>query len=620
MKNKKCLIIIIFMIFLTACSKKEYVVFKYNCQNISDYKCELKNSKLNCDVKYPTCEGYEFLGWYDSKENGNEVNLYSKFKDKDIIYVHWKEKEEPSIEEESSLVEVSSYIEEPSSIIEESSSQKTYIITFDLNGGLGSVSPQDVEKGGTLPTIGSIPTRIGYTFMGWYDNQDYTKGTQYYNASNVRVRLFDKESNITLYAHWKANTYTISFNANGGSGNSSTKNVTYDGILPTIGSVPTREGYTFLGWYDNQDYTKGTQYYNERNVPVVKKYIKTLNITLYAHWKENIYTITFNPNGGTGSMTSQSFYGNVSQTIKVNTYKRTGYIFNGWNTKPNGTGTSYKDRESVVFRNDTTLYAQWIENLKIYFISDYRTDSFLIIGNGTTLFIDGGEESEGLDSLEFLKKMGIKKIDGLIGSHFDNNHVDAHKVYIKTLEVKHVYYPVNPNKCIDDKTCTGNHTELINLIKNKNIPVTVLTPKDDVKIGNLVFDIIGPLSLERSGEYRNNHNSLNMILKFGNNKFYFSGDGIEEEEILAKYSVDKIKSDVFKYPHHGKYGLSANFLRAVSPKYVIVTHHENTLNQTATGVFNDLKSQIFVVGNKGIGTVFMESDGKNIVVKTKFTP
>ena len=76
MKNKRCLITIIFVIFLlAACSKKEYVVFKYNCKSINDYKCELKKKRLYCDIEIPACEGYEFVGWYDAKENGNEVNL-----------------------------------------------------------------------------------------------------------------------------------------------------------------------------------------------------------------------------------------------------------------------------------------------------------------------------------------------------------------------------------------------------------------------------------------------------------------------------------------------------------------------------------------------------------------
>ena len=71
--------------------------------------------------------------------------------------------------------------------------------------------------------------------------------------------------------------------------------------------------------------------------------------------------------------------------------------------------------------------------LKIYYFGYGRYDSYLIQGNNTTIFIDGGTEYGGSYSLNLIKKLGVNKIDALIGSHLDNNHVDAHKYLIKNL-------------------------------------------------------------------------------------------------------------------------------------------------------------------------------------------
>ena len=229
MKNKGYLIIIVFvLLFLTACSKKEYVYFNLGCGNTEYYKCELKNNKLNCDVKYPTCENKEFLGWYEANNYEDKLNLYGTFTKDTIIYARWKDEskeiysthKEPSVivDEPSSIIESSSYIEEPSSIMEEPSNivVEEYTITLMLNDGTNTQFKKvRVKYGGVLPSISNIPTRTAYTFLGWYDSK--TGGTQYYNEKNVPVvKKYTKTSNITLYGRWRENTLSIRYNSNGG--------------------------------------------------------------------------------------------------------------------------------------------------------------------------------------------------------------------------------------------------------------------------------------------------------------------------------------------------------------------------------------------------------------------
>lgn len=115
-------------------------------------------------------------------------------------------------------------------------------------------------------------------------------------------------------------------------------------------------GYTFVGWYNSS----GTQQTTNKTLSINP----TANATYYAYYKANQYTVKFNANGGTGSMSNQSYAYGVSQALTANAFTRTGYTFEGWNTKADGTGTSYTDNQSVSNLSSTdgatvTLYAQW---------------------------------------------------------------------------------------------------------------------------------------------------------------------------------------------------------------------------------------------------------------------
>lgn len=143
----------------------------------------------------------------------------------------------------------------------------SYSISFNGNGGSCSVSNKTIAYGGTYGNL-PIPTRNGYTFAGWYTSA--TGGTQVMSSTKCTL-----SSNQTVYAHWNANNYAVSFNANGGSCSSSSKTVSYGGTygeLPT----PTKTGYVFDGWYTSS--TGGTRITNSTTVNTLSNQI------LYAHW------------------------------------------------------------------------------------------------------------------------------------------------------------------------------------------------------------------------------------------------------------------------------------------------------------------------------------------------
>ncbi len=155
-----------------------------------------------------------------------------------------------------------------------------YTVTLNnqsaTTAGTTSVS---ASYGSAMPSI-TVPKKTGYTFGGYYTGTNGS-GTQYYTASGASARSWDKTSATTLYAKWTANTYKVTFNANGGTTPTASKNVTYNstyGTLPT----PTRSGYTFKGWYTAT--SGGTQITSSTKVSI------TSAQTLYAQWTANKYT------------------------------------------------------------------------------------------------------------------------------------------------------------------------------------------------------------------------------------------------------------------------------------------------------------------------------------------
>ena len=210
---------------------------------------------------------------------------------------------------------------------------QSHVVTFDSNGG-SSVQPQNVRVGATA-TQPATPTRTGYTFQGWYTAKN--GGTRY---------DFDKAvtGDITLYAHWTVNTYTLTFDGNGGKPTETSRTVAYGspyGTMPTA----TRTGYTFEGWYTAK--SGGSQVY-------MSTVMGASNATVYAHWTANTYTATFDSNGGSAVDAQKVQYG--SRISRPADPTRTGYTFQGWYTAKNG-GTRYDFDKAVT--GDVTLYARW---------------------------------------------------------------------------------------------------------------------------------------------------------------------------------------------------------------------------------------------------------------------
>lgn len=242
-----------------------------------------------------------------------------------------------------------------------------YTIKFNGNGNTGgstaSVSmTYDVAKNLTANGF----TKTGHTFNGWNTKADGS-GTNYKNKQSVKNLTSKNGGTVTLYAKWTPNKYTVSYNANGGSGAPANQTKTYGIDLTLSSTKPTRTGYTFSKWNTNAD-GSGTNYNS------AAKYTGNKNLTLYAVWTPIKYTVIYNANGGTGAPGNQTKTYGVDLTLSSTKPTRTGYTFSKWNTKADGSGTNYNSEAKYTGNANLTLYAQWTPNVLTICYDCYKSN------------------------------------------------------------------------------------------------------------------------------------------------------------------------------------------------------------------------------------------------------
>ena len=287
-----------------------------------------------------TKTGYTFIGW-NSQADGkgtsyiagqNVINLTATEGETVILYAQWR--------------------------------ANNYTIKFEGNtADDGSTSDQSM----TYDTAANLTlngyTKTGYTFTGWNTQPD-GGGTAYTDGQNVTNLTAIEGETFTLYAQWRANSYTVKFDGNSADGGStSDQSMTYDTAVDLRLNGYTKTGYTFTGWNTQQD-SGGTAYANGQEVVNMTPDDGGV-VTLYAQWRANSYTIKFDGNTADGGSTpDQTMIYDQAADLELNSYTKIGAVFIGWNTQTDGKGTAYTNGENV--RNLTTvdnetfpLYAQW---------------------------------------------------------------------------------------------------------------------------------------------------------------------------------------------------------------------------------------------------------------------
>ena len=462
---------------------------------------------VNVSSEVPVREGHTFLGW---RTNTNEIYVAGDsftLKADTTLYAVWE--------------------------------INTFAVTYNANGGENAPAGQVKTYGIDLTLATEEPTREGYTFVGWAINPNTT--TVKYTAGGK----YTANAEIVLYAVWRADTYTIKYDANGGKGAPESAVKAYDMGLSISGVEPTRDGYAFLGWATEPDATSAT--YSPCDIFTDNK-----DTTLYAVWEKDVvlgansynsmviteagqskyftftpkesgtyviysivdadtrvylynsagvqiedddesgegrnfrlqynmtagttyrfrikysdsnigvisfvlgevYTVSYDANGGTGVVYSQSKDYGTELTLRTTKPTRKGYTFLGWSTSASSKKPEYLAGDSLTINEDTVLYAVWGKNGL-----EKRAD-------GKWYYVEGGKvvtSKNGLvkhtDGKWYYVKSGVvdKSYTGLCKYNSKWYYVNkgvVDKTYTSLCKYNGKWYYIN--KGVVDKSYTGN--------------------------------------------------------------------------------------------------------------------------------------------------------------------
>ena len=272
-------------------------------------------------------------------------------------------------------------------------------ITFVTNGG-SNIAPISGYEGDAITRPEITPSKEGYTFIDWYADESLTNLFDFNNAVM-------NEGNTKIYAKWEANSYVVSFDPNGALGEMASVNKTYDDNQAIPNNTFVKEGYTFVGWKndDGDDIVDGYA----GNIT----FVNNAETTLFAQWKENTYVLELHANNDTLESVLATYSYETNITLS-NLFTKPGYEFIGWSLSSNGS-VVYEEDEVVNnltnVNNETVhLYAMWEKVV--------RKDVSLLINNSEEIILSG---DNGIYTLE---KILLNK-----GTSFSVIHYEIEKVY-----------------------------------------------------------------------------------------------------------------------------------------------------------------------------------------------
>ena len=377
------------------------------CLNDIDKKCNIKSPSISKD-------GYTIVGWNTDSSASSSIWKANTSKDIDgsnTYYPIIKSRVNIKLNVNGGRVtektsKGGTYTTDSSGIISRNGKNIFHTINYGEkmnSSGLANYNNKDylyITKNGSIVTKNKEWICLsGCTTSG----KVYSQYEAY--SSDDFCDAKEKSCTVVLGVNWKNENYTLTYDNNGGSGCTS-KSMNYGDEYGTL-CTPSKRGYAFVGWFDNNYKNSPLNYYADTYSDLknafgydanrlykhyfeyglkegrrISQYISSDiyntegNKTIYAGWKGVVYRINYNANGGTGTMESNNAEFGTNVTIKNNGFTRDGYTFAGWTTKSNGTddgygwtgwsGTwNYADGQYGIAENKLVLYARWKKN-KVY--------------------------------------------------------------------------------------------------------------------------------------------------------------------------------------------------------------------------------------------------------------
>lgn len=307
------------------------VVFDFNGGASTNYVISIPNGvKIDEPIEQPNKAGYVFKYWALSTNLNQEYNWNTEITNNIVIEAVWQE------------------------------IGNNYVVTFDLNGGVGAFNTQVLVANGSTVSRPTSPSKVGYTFAGWAPEGQ----ASYYNFSTPVT------SDITLVAVWQTTQIcTITFNLNGGYGDFPDITINRLEKIEEPSAKPAKAGNHFKYWALSTDLTKE---YNWNN-------LVSENITLIAVWENFNRVVSFNSNGGTAApgtiiLNVGDCVSDFEKMLNENQPERIGYTFEFWATSPTSNVAYNLD---LPVTNNLTLYAIWrINTYTVSFNLDGGSGSF----------------------------------------------------------------------------------------------------------------------------------------------------------------------------------------------------------------------------------------------------
>lgn len=246
--------------------------------------------------------------------------------------------------------------------------------------------------------------------------------------------------------------------------------------------------------------------------------------------------------------------------------------------------------------------------LEVQFIDIGQGDSILLKSGDQTMLVDAGNNEYGEGLVTYLTNQGITKIDYLIGTHPDADHIGGLDIVINKLEIGKVYMPKKQNN-------TKTFEDVLRAISKKGLKITSPKVGASFELGSAKVTILGPITSYED----NNNNSIVLKVTHGANSFLLMGDAeLEAEEDMVAAGED-LSATVLKVGHHGSHSsTSQSLLKQVNPTYAVIScatgnsyghPHKETmtyLNRANVTIYRTDTQQ----------TITMVSNGKTITAKT----
>ena len=266
----------------------------------------------------------------------------------------------------------------------------------------------------------------------------------------------------------------------------------------------------------------------------------------------------------------------------------------------------YKKLETFVLGSDNSIKEEYTipsdGNLNVYFIDVGQADCILVNLGDKNMLIDAGNNEDGAKLVKYIKSLGIKKFNYVIGTHAHEDHIGGMDDIINNFEIENFFMP-------DVVTTTKTFEDVLDSLENKKVKFQTPSIGDTFNMDSLGVKVL------HVGNDKTDLNGTSIVIKaqYGKISFMFTGDATSDVENKIK-DMD-LSSTVLKVAHHGsKYSTTATFLNKVNPEYaVIMTGIGNSYGHPHKLVLDKLeKKNIKIYRTDLLGTILFKTDGERL--------